>query len=99
MLTCYSYSDDDELKKQFKLSLPQWAESPELAQILKKQAKIDPDQIFGPMKPLHMEEIFRGKERAHSRFRSRSSSANWSGQDRLTEQEIENYAKIMGYRA
>lgn len=92
------YSDDDELKKQFKSSLPQWAESPELTQILKKQAKIDPDKIFGPMKPLQIEEIFRGKERAHARFRSRSSSANWSGQDRLTEQEIENYAKIMGYK-
>ncbi|KAG5519847.1 hypothetical protein PMAC_000122 [Pneumocystis sp. 'macacae'] len=95
----HHYSDDDELKKQFKLSLPQWAESPELAQILRMQAKIDPDQIFGPMKPLQMDEIFRGKERVHSRFRSRSSSANWSGQDRLTEQEIENYAKAMGYRA
>lgn len=92
------YSDDDELKKRFKTTLPQWAESPELAQILRMQAKIDPDKIFGPMKPLQMEEIFRGKDRAHIRFRSRSSSANWSGQDRLTEQEIENYAKIMGYK-
>ncbi|KAG4306217.1 hypothetical protein PORY_000205 [Pneumocystis oryctolagi] len=92
------YSDDDELKKQFKFSLPQWAASPELTQILKMQAKINPDDIFGPMKPLQMDEIFKGKERTHSRFRSRSSSANWSGQDRLTEQEIENYAKIMGYR-
>ncbi|EMR11063.1 hypothetical protein PNEG_00660 [Pneumocystis murina B123] len=92
------YSDDDELKKRFKTTLPQWAESPELTQILRMQAKIDPDKIFGPMKPLQMEEIFRGKDRAHMRFRSRSSSANWSGQDRLTEQEIENYAKIMGYK-
>ncbi|KTW28927.1 hypothetical protein T552_01555 [Pneumocystis carinii B80] len=92
------YSDDDELKKRFKTTLPQWAESPELMQILRMQAKIDPDKIFGPIKPLQMEEIFRGKDRAHVRFRSRSSSANWSGQDRLTEKEIENYAKIMGYK-
>lgn len=31
--------------------------------------------------------------------RPRSSSANWTGQDRLTEQEKLEYAKKMGYKS
>lgn len=46
---------------------------------------IDPDAVFGPVQSPHMEEMF--KER-HHRFRARTSSANWGGQDRLTEEEI-----------
>ena len=46
---------------------------------------IDPDAVFGPVQSPHMEEMF--KER-HHRFRSRTSSANWGGQDRLTDEEI-----------
>lgn len=33
-----------------------------------------------------MEEVFRNKDR-HKRFRDRTSSANWNGADRLTEEE------------
>jgi hypothetical protein len=50
---------------------------------------IDPEEIFGPIAPLKMEEIFRDKER-HHRFRGRTSSANWSGEDRLTREECES---------
>ncbi|ANB12806.1 Sli15p [Sugiyamaella lignohabitans] len=76
--------------------LQDWANSPELRSMLIRQQKIDPDQVFGPIAPLHMDEIF--KQSRVSRFRPRSSSANWSGQDRLTQQEIERYAQEMGYR-
>lgn len=87
---------DSSPKKGF--SAPQWANSPELRVLLQQQQQIDPDEIFGPIRPLQMEDVFRGKERAISRFRPRSSSANWSGTDRLTVQEIKNYAKAMGYK-
>ena len=46
---------------------------------------MDADTVFGPVASPHMEEMF--KER-HHRFRSRTSSANWAGADRLTEEEI-----------
>lgn len=73
-----------------------WANSPELRSILLQQQKIDPDNVFGPVAPLRMEEVF--KTASGSRFRPRSSSANWSNQDMLTKGEAETYAKQMGYK-
>lgn len=67
--------------------MPQWAESPELRAILRQQQSIDPSQVFGPMAKLDMDAIF--KENKQGRFRARTSSANWSGQDRLTQAEIQ----------
>lgn len=76
--------------------LADWANSPELRELLIKQQKMNPDQIFGPMPHLRMDEVFE-KSTKLSKLRPRSSSANWSGADRLTQQEIESYAKEMGY--
>lgn len=87
----YSESEDDDDDS----IILDWANSPELRQVLRDQQRIDPDTVFGPIAPLQMEEVF--KNRA-TRFRPRSSSANWSNQDRLTPQEIEAYAAEMGYR-
>jgi len=67
---------------------PDWADSPQLRQLLQDQLGIDPETVFGPIPPLSMEDIFRGRgDRA--KFRARTSSANWSGADRLTAAEIE----------
>jgi hypothetical protein len=41
-----------------------------------------------------MEETFRARA---GKFRARSSSANWGGQDRLTPQEELEYARRMGF--
>lgn len=73
-----------------------WANSPELRSMLLRQQQVDPDSVFGPIAPLQMDEVF--KSSRISRFRPRSSSANWSGQDKLSQQEIERYAKEMGYQ-
>ncbi len=78
--------DGDGVGKDF--NVPDWAQSPALRQLLEAQQLIDPEQVFGPIAPLHMEEIFKNKDR-HHRFRNRTSSANWSGQDRLTQEEIQ----------
>ena len=51
------------------------------------QEGFDADGLFGPIQPLVMEEIFKDKSR-HHRYRPRTSSANWGGSDRLTEEEI-----------
>ena len=78
-------SDDDHAKSTM---VADWAASPDLRRALMQQETVDPSQIFGPPAPLNMEEVFsRNRERWH-KFRARTSSANWSGMDRLTEDDI-----------
>lgn len=89
----YSDSDDEDRPRTY--TPPDWAQSPELRQALQDQATINPDDIFGAIRPLRMEEIFRNRT---SRFRARTSSANWSGADRLTIEEERDYARRMGFR-
>ncbi|KAI1768793.1 hypothetical protein GGR53DRAFT_353553 [Hypoxylon sp. FL1150] len=65
-----------------------WADSPNLRKALVEQETQDPFQVFGAPGPLNMEEVFaKSKDRFH-KFRARTSSANWSGSDRLTEDDI-----------
>ena len=79
-------SPDTAQKRRKAASLPDWAQSPNLRQLLEQQEDLlDADTVFGPVASPHMEEMFRER---HHRFRSRTSSANWAGQDRLTEDEI-----------
>jgi len=89
----YSDSEDEDRPKKF--DPPSWAQSPELRQTLQQQSTMNPDDIFGRIGPLRMEEIFRTRT---SRFRARTSSANWSGADQLTAEEEKAYEKRMGYR-
>lgn len=89
----YSDSDDEDRPRTF--DPPDWAQSPELRQALQMQSTINPDQIFGEIRPLRMEELFRTRT---SRFRARTSSANWAGSDRLTIEEETEYARRMGFR-
>jgi hypothetical protein len=88
----YSDSEDEDRPRTF--NPPEWAQSPELRQQLEDQSRYNPDDIFGRIGPLRMEEIFRTRQ---SRFRARSSSANWAGTDELTEYEEREYARRMGY--
>ena len=88
----YSDSEDEDRPKTF--NPPEWAQSPELRQQLEDQSRYNPDDIFGRIGPLRMEEIFRTRQ---SRFRARTSSANWAGTDELTEYEEREYARRMGY--
>ncbi len=80
--------DEDESEDESRGMIAAWADSPDLRRALLRQETMDPSQIFGPPAPLNMEEVFnKSKERWH-KFRARTSSANWSGADRLTEDEI-----------
>ncbi|KAJ1979861.1 hypothetical protein H4R35_001342 [Dimargaris xerosporica] len=74
--------------------IPTWATSPAVRVALVNQSRVNPDAIFGKVKPIHVEEIF--NKRDH-RYRVRSSSANWSGIDKLTVAEEVEYEKKMGY--
>jgi hypothetical protein len=89
----YSDSEDEDRPRTY--DPPDWAQSPELRQALEQQSTINPDDIFGAVRPLKMEEIFKTKT---SRFRARTSSANWTGSDRLTVQEELEYARRMGFK-
>jgi len=89
----YSDSEDEDRVRTF--DPPEWAQSPELRQALEMQSTINPDDIFGAVRPLKMEEIFKTRT---SRFRARTSSANWTGTDRLTIQEEREYARRMGFK-
>jgi len=89
----YSDSEDEDRVRTF--DPPDWAQSPELRQALENQRTINPDDIFGAVRPLKMEEIFKTRT---SRFRARTSSANWTGTDRLTMQEESEYARRMGFK-
>lgn len=89
------YSDSDDEGRARTFDPPGWAQSPELRQALEAQSTINPDDIFGEIRPLRMEELFKAKA---SRFRPRSSSANWSGADRLTVEEEREYARRMGFK-
>ena len=88
----YSDSEDEDRPKP---NLPDWAKSPDIAAALQQQSTINPDDIFGRIGPLRMEEIFRTR---HSRFRARTSSANWTGTDELTREEEREYARRMGFK-
>ena len=89
----YSDSDDEDRPRTF--DPPNWAQSPELRQQLQTLSTINPDDVFGPIRPFKLEEVFKTRQ---SRFRARTSSANWTGADRLTLEEERDYAKRMGFR-
>ncbi|POS83069.1 hypothetical protein EPUL_003961, partial [Erysiphe pulchra] len=82
-------SDDDDSDDQPIGVRPGWTDTPEIQKQLEYQEVIDPADVFGQPGPLIMEEVFsKSKDRFH-KFRARTSSANWSGTDRLTEDEIQ----------
>lgn len=78
-------SEDSDGEDDF--TAPDWANSPELRELLRQQQLVDPMKVFGPIAPLMMEEMFKGNKERQAKFRKRTSSANWNGPDRLTEDE------------
>ncbi|KXX77864.1 Inner centromere protein-related protein pic1 [Madurella mycetomatis] len=81
-------TDDESDDGDAHIRVASWAESPALKEAILAQERVDPMQVFGPPAPLNMEEVFnKSKDRWH-KFRARTSSANWSGTDRLTEEDI-----------
>jgi hypothetical protein len=76
-------SEDEDSDNEFEQ--PSWVNTPNLRELLSQQQLVDPEQIFGPIAPLNMEQVFPNKER-HKRFRERTSSAYWA-HDQVTEEE------------
>jgi hypothetical protein len=76
-------SEDEDSDNEFEQ--PSWVNTPNLRELLTQQQLVDPEQVFGPIAPLNMEQVFPNKER-HKRFRERTSSAFWAN-DQVTEEE------------
>jgi hypothetical protein len=76
-------SEDEDSDNEFEQ--PSWVNTPNLRELLTQQQLLDPEQVFGPIAPLNMEQVFPNKER-HKRFRARTSSAYWAN-DQVTEEE------------
>ncbi len=81
-------TDDESDEDDSHMLVAPWAASPALKAALLAQERVDPMQVFGLPGPINMEEVFsKNKDRFH-KFRARTSSANWSGADRLTEEDV-----------
>lgn len=80
-------SDSEDEDSENEWIAPSWTESPALREALRAQQLVDPEAIFGPIGALNMEEVFRENKDRIKKFRKRTSSANWSGIDRLTDSE------------
>lgn len=76
-------SEDEDSDNDFEQ--PSWVNTPNLRELLQQQQLVDPEQIFGPIAPLNMEQVFPNKER-HKKFRERTSSAYWAN-DKVTDEE------------
>ncbi len=92
----YSSDDEDDRRHKAKKAAPTWIDSPEIRQGAQAQQSIDPEELFGRIPEVVMDDLF--PEARKGRFRPRSSSANWGGADRLTKQEEMEYAMRMGYK-
>ncbi|KAJ2490273.1 hypothetical protein IWW37_003305 [Coemansia sp. RSA 2050] len=96
------YSDDEfspavPRRKKNDFKIPKWATTPELARGLEMQEKVNPDHIFGRVKPLRINEIFNRKETEEQRRKPRNSSMIWNTNDALTKEEELSYVRKMGY--
>ncbi|PYH92312.1 hypothetical protein BO71DRAFT_457670 [Aspergillus ellipticus CBS 707.79] len=79
-------SEDEDSEAEM-LPVPKWAQAKELDSLLRQQEGMEVDSIFGPIAPFSLEETFKSDKRV-KKFRDRTSSANWSGADGLTQDEI-----------
>lgn len=80
--------DEDSDSDDGHVAIAPWADSPALKSALMAQEVIDPMQIFGPPRPINMEEVFNKSKDRFPKFRVRTSSANWSGADKLTDEDV-----------
>ncbi|KAH7010683.1 uncharacterized protein B0I36DRAFT_210274, partial [Microdochium trichocladiopsis] len=80
-------TEDSDYEDVKRVETASWAHASPLMKALIHQENVNPFLVFGKPGPLNMEEVFpENKDRFHM-FRRRTSSADWSGTDRLTEEE------------
>ncbi|CAG8272405.1 unnamed protein product [Penicillium salamii] len=80
-------SEDDSDSDSEMFPVPKWAQPKELEGLLRQQDGMEVDSIFGPIAPFSLEDTFKADKKI-KKYRDRTSSANWSGPDGLTQEEI-----------
>lgn len=83
-----SESESEEATGGFRA--PSWVNSPALRDLLTQQQLVDPESVFGPIAPLHMDDVFRNGKNGErlKKFRDRGSSARWvETGDAVTQEE------------
>ncbi|KAJ3037541.1 hypothetical protein HK097_003473 [Rhizophlyctis rosea] len=93
-------SDEDKspLPKKRRTNIPAWADSPEVRKAQRAMRMRDPDALFGQKERMPpIEEVFKEGLRNKKAFRARQSSA-FTGADKLTEEEIEEFKRKQGYK-
>ena len=80
--------EDSEDERERKATMPDWVRTPNMDQMLRQQETVDTDAVFGPIAQPNLEEWFTKDQKRLHKLRARTSSANWFGGDRLTEEEI-----------
>ncbi|KAJ2497471.1 hypothetical protein GGH96_005086 [Coemansia sp. RSA 1972] len=97
------YSDEEfsptVKRKKNDFTIPSWATTPELMRGLADQSKVNPDRIFGKVKPIRVNEIFNRREDAEARRKPRNSSMIWDGNDALTADDELEYIRNMGFES
>ena len=83
-----SDDEDSEDERERKESMPDWVRTPNMDQLLRQQETINTDAVFGPIAQPNLEEWFTKDQKRLHKLRARTSSANWMGGDRLTEDEV-----------
>ncbi|KAI9499992.1 hypothetical protein BX070DRAFT_231033, partial [Coemansia spiralis] len=93
------YSDDEftPRRKKNDFRIPRWATTPELARGLELQERVNPERIFGRVRPLRVNEIFNRRDSGEPRRKPRNSSMIWTGADALTADEELEYIRRMGF--
>ncbi|KAJ5087052.1 hypothetical protein NUU61_008359 [Penicillium alfredii] len=80
-------SEDEDESDSEMFPVPKWAQPKELESLLRQQDGMEVDSIFGPIAPFSLEDTFKADKKV-KKFRDRTSSANWSGPDGLTQDEV-----------
>ncbi|KAJ2453537.1 hypothetical protein EV183_002176 [Coemansia sp. RSA 2336] len=95
------YSDEEFTptvkRKKNDFKIPKWATTPELLRGLEDQSRVNPDRIFGKVKPIRVNEIFNRPEDKEARRKPRNSSMIWDGNDALTADDELEYIRRMGF--
>ena len=91
-------SESESYKHRQRKKVPSWAQKQKLLPALERQyansdGRLDPETIFPPVLTCNLDDIFDQKK---SRYRQRTSSANWS-KDGVSHTEIVAYKRTMGY--
>ncbi|KAH7016167.1 uncharacterized protein B0I36DRAFT_254091, partial [Microdochium trichocladiopsis] len=88
LLEIYTEDEDSKYGDVSDGSMAFWADPSPLRKGLIHQEGMNPFLVFGPPVPLDMEQVFGKSKSQLPNFHRRTSSADWTSADRLTDGEM-----------